>query len=492
MPTDSNTPYISVVVTARNDNHGGDMVGRMQAFLDSWIGQAALYNLPSEIIVVEWNPPAERGPLKDEFRWAGQAGSPAPLCSVRFIEVSREIHQSIPNAAALPLHQMIAKNVGIRRAKGQFVLCTNLDIIFSAELMQFLAKRALDPKAMYRMDRYDVAKEIPAGAPVDDLLAFCHTHITRVSAREGTYATNGDDLRPIESEDIVIVGAGIRLGPGWFGLERYRDCPVLRYMEPQAEVAFRREPGDNRPIWLDVEIGPSARNGRVDLDLLGPGGAEWGSVCIDGRCKVRLSIPPQVRDGQFGLRVRNGGVAMLQDIRMLDLRVFRIGWVNGTVDEAGWGFEVVERAPGVDRTGNCPAPSPWAAQMRNPIYLHTNGCGDFTMLARDAWFSLRAYPEFPVWPTHIDAVLCYAAYHAGFAEVMLKNPMRIFHIEHQAVWTPETEDERERRADARGVAVVGYLTLMKQFHLMRRFNVPIIFTGENWGLGGVDLPETTP
>ena len=45
-------PYISVVITARNDNHGGDMVGRMQAFLDSWIRQAQRYDLPSEIVVV--------------------------------------------------------------------------------------------------------------------------------------------------------------------------------------------------------------------------------------------------------------------------------------------------------------------------------------------------------------------------------------------------------------------------------------------------------
>ena len=29
---------------------------------------------------------------------------------------------------------MIAKNVGIRRARGEFVLATNIDILFSSEL----------------------------------------------------------------------------------------------------------------------------------------------------------------------------------------------------------------------------------------------------------------------------------------------------------------------------------------------------------------------
>ena len=33
---------------------------------------------------------------------------------------------------------MIAKNAGIRRARGQFVLATNIDIIFSNELVGFL------------------------------------------------------------------------------------------------------------------------------------------------------------------------------------------------------------------------------------------------------------------------------------------------------------------------------------------------------------------
>ena len=42
MPT---APYISMVVAARNDNHGGNMLGRMQACLDSWMFQAQRYDL---------------------------------------------------------------------------------------------------------------------------------------------------------------------------------------------------------------------------------------------------------------------------------------------------------------------------------------------------------------------------------------------------------------------------------------------------------------
>ena len=47
------------------------MLGRMQAFLDSWIAQAQRYNLSSETVIVEWNPPADRpqfDALRNPFR----------------------------------------------------------------------------------------------------------------------------------------------------------------------------------------------------------------------------------------------------------------------------------------------------------------------------------------------------------------------------------------------------------------------------------------
>src|SRR5438045_2020609 len=96
-PNGSNTPgssmpYVSVVVAARNDDHGGNMLGRMQAFLDSWLVQAKRYNLPSEIVIVEWNPPHQRARLQESLRWPEDTH---PV-SVRFVEVSAEIHRSIP------------------------------------------------------------------------------------------------------------------------------------------------------------------------------------------------------------------------------------------------------------------------------------------------------------------------------------------------------------------------------------------------------------
>ena len=61
---------------------------------------------------------------------------------------------------------MIAKNVGIRRARGQFILATNIDILFSDELAEYLATRRLEHGRMYRIDRHDAMSDVPVDVPV--------------------------------------------------------------------------------------------------------------------------------------------------------------------------------------------------------------------------------------------------------------------------------------------------------------------------------------
>jgi len=82
---------------------------------------------------------------------------------------------------------MIAKNVGIRRARGEFVLATNIDILFSDALMKRLARRDLRSDTLYRIDRYDVAAEVPKDVPVEEKLSYCENTVIRINRREGTY-----------------------------------------------------------------------------------------------------------------------------------------------------------------------------------------------------------------------------------------------------------------------------------------------------------------
>lgn len=148
------TPQLSIVATSRNDEHGGHLLARMQLFIRGLAEQAERCGLGVELIVVEWNPPADRPPLAEALDW--QAGA---YFQPQVITVPREVHQTFPNADELPLFQMIAKNVGIRRSTAPFVLATNIDILFSNELFTFL-QTSLKVAAMYRVDRHDVLAEL--------------------------------------------------------------------------------------------------------------------------------------------------------------------------------------------------------------------------------------------------------------------------------------------------------------------------------------------
>src|SRR5436190_21382668 len=133
-------PYVSVVMTTRNDDHGGDPLKRLQAFVNTFDAQCRRTGLDAEVVVVEWNPPPDRLRLRDLIR------VPAPSAfAIRFVEVPPELHARLPHADVLPLFQMIGKNVGIRRARGRFILSTNIDIISSNELVEFIAPHPLKP-----------------------------------------------------------------------------------------------------------------------------------------------------------------------------------------------------------------------------------------------------------------------------------------------------------------------------------------------------------
>src|SRR3954452_6935982 len=157
-------PYLSVVATARNDNHGGDLLHRIQIFVNGLAAQAERHRVPLELVLVEWNPPLDRPSLKDALAWPAAS----PHFVARIVDVPAELHSTLDHADRLPLFQMIAKNVGIRRARGDFVLATNVDVLFSDALMEYIAAQNLDRGGFYRTDRYDVTRDIPLEASIEE------------------------------------------------------------------------------------------------------------------------------------------------------------------------------------------------------------------------------------------------------------------------------------------------------------------------------------
>lgn len=170
-------PKVSFVVTARNDNYGGDFLQRMQAFVNVLLTLCERHYLNMELVIVEWNPPKDNPRLADALMWID---SPK-YCKIRVIEVPEEIHRQLPDSERMPLFEFVGKNVGVRRAQGDYILVTNPDILFTEELIQFLASGKLSPKCFYRVTRYDVKAPAPLDIPVEKQLAYCKQHIIRIN-----------------------------------------------------------------------------------------------------------------------------------------------------------------------------------------------------------------------------------------------------------------------------------------------------------------------
>jgi hypothetical protein len=142
---------LTVVAASRNDGHGLHLLPRMQVFIEGLADQVERFGREVELILVDWNPPPDRPPLSKVL-----TAPPVEGFSVRVITVPPQVHSQLSVSSRLSFFQMIAKNVGIRRATGSSVLATNIDILLSDDL--FLDSTSELPEScVYRADRVDIA-----------------------------------------------------------------------------------------------------------------------------------------------------------------------------------------------------------------------------------------------------------------------------------------------------------------------------------------------
>jgi hypothetical protein len=527
---DAGTPYLSVVVASRNDDHGGSLLRRMQTFVNAFVAQCQRHGLSAELILVEWNPPAGRPPLSEALLWPKDLGP----CRVRIIEVPPALHQRYHHAGALPLYQMIGKNAGIRRARGKFVLASNIDILFNDEMMSFLAEKKLDPNRMYRVDRYDAMAEVPVDAPPDQQLEYCQTHLLRVHGWQGTL--------PLTPGGVYVDRhgpEGISFGKGWYPPEQ-RLGERFRWAYHEAEITVACPSAETCGLRMELEPGPSAGPGGVELEISDQAGGVLGAATVRRRVILQLRLPPRPgKQRVLRFSVRGGGHSIPGDLRVLDFRIFQCERFGASAMAPEPSIEVRELPVTriirnqLKRVGKLcmalrhmkeplrvglPIPAGFLRRFRarlddnglsivlNPRasrrkkaqvvvssepFVHSNACGDFTLMAREHWIDLRGYPEFDLYSFNIDAVLCFAAHNAGVKEKILEEPLRIYHIEHGSGWTPEGQRALFDRLDASGVSFVDWPEVAAWAAQMRRLGSPMIFNRQDWGLGEFELRETT-
>ncbi len=141
-------PRLSVVVAARNDDYGAGFVDRCFRSVRHNSRLLDQLHLDFEYILCEWNPLPERPPLARAFT--------AAFPAARAVVIEPAIHHAYTLNPHMPFHEMPAKNAGIRRALGDWILVTNADILLDDALAARLAAGTLRPGIFYRAHRIDV------------------------------------------------------------------------------------------------------------------------------------------------------------------------------------------------------------------------------------------------------------------------------------------------------------------------------------------------
>lgn len=444
--------YLSVVATTRNDNHGGSLTRRTQHFVDGFVAQCKRHDLRAELILVEWNPPTDRVPLFEDLRWPIDTGP----CAIRIITIPPDLHQTFEHSDKLPLFQFIAKNAGIRRARGKFVLATNIDILFSDEAMIFMKNRLVSGR-LYRTNRLDVPTEVPDSDNFQNILDFCWKNYFRINAN-GYTAVKED--HQWTTKELFYARMNPRLR-GWliYGKTQVTSrflrfdfrgkLSAFSFLRSDVEKKIGNLTGIQLIIaWIDF-IETVIRR-LIHIPFLIIHGALW----IIGNLKVVIDFIEAV---------------IRRLIHIPFLIIYGALWIIGNLKVVG-------------------------ARAFRPM-LFTNACGDFTLMAKQDWERLKGYPEWPIFSWHLDSVFLYQSAYSGFRETYLGDHAPVFHIEHGkgSGYTPEGAELLFSRLEKAGLPFLTdetFTRLIEEQKAAGQNGTVIKHNADDWGLLSNELSET--
>lgn len=148
----TNKSDLSIVIASRNDGYGGNSTERLLRALQQYIYYP--WNMKVEIVLVEWN---FLNPTLFSVIQTLHAQSFQNV-SLRSIMVPHDVAIT-PNSKGFDcnMFEYWAKNVGMRRSVGEWVLITNIDDIFPIKLLSLLDKiHDLDVNGFYTCQRHDI------------------------------------------------------------------------------------------------------------------------------------------------------------------------------------------------------------------------------------------------------------------------------------------------------------------------------------------------
>ncbi len=190
-------PALSIVVTGRNDQYGGDFNERFFTALRFNHERLASRGVACEVILVEWNPVPGKPYLAELLSREFPALAASTL--KRYV-VAPEYHVAFTQNPQLGYLEYVAKNVGIRRASAPFVLVTNTDVLLGRQVVEAIAG-GLPPGTIQRAARYDIKLGIDQSHLTWDALEDSANHVRQPVLKPPLFSGGSGDFVLTRSGD---------------------------------------------------------------------------------------------------------------------------------------------------------------------------------------------------------------------------------------------------------------------------------------------------
>ena len=214
-------PYVSIVLATRVDSHEGNFMQRLQNNIDLMTHMVSLYDVSAELLLVEWNP--TNASLMQSITWPtcvtrhhsssahdNRSSYVRGCLSIRIVQVPPHVHETMHRSNVFNLFEFKAKNVGIARARGRFVITGTPDSLWDPQIFSWLGRELALEDRLYRACRSSLMLPPP---PFNN---HCNAS-SRVSALISYMQSSPVDPSsvppPIGSCPVCCEGQGGKTGP---------------------------------------------------------------------------------------------------------------------------------------------------------------------------------------------------------------------------------------------------------------------------------------
>ncbi len=145
------TPFLSIVLASRADTYRGDPLKQACLGLRSIAMNANAMRIATEVVFVDYNSPSGRSVAQTLPTCLRDIPAVESYLALRFVVVPlwvlRVSAAITADGGLLPFNEYVAKNVGIRRASGKYIIVSNPEVVLPTILW---SQFAVNPRTFFR------------------------------------------------------------------------------------------------------------------------------------------------------------------------------------------------------------------------------------------------------------------------------------------------------------------------------------------------------